>query len=560
MSSVPLPRLESADTDVAVSRHPGVVLVLRFPGRRYHATPWEHHVNEGQVEWPPSPFRLLRALLATGYTKLRWPGSSPPPVARSLIEKLASVLPRYCLPHAVGTHTRHYLPLARFKNAREETALVLDTWAQIDDGTIGVRWEVELNSEELALLGELVRQLGYLGRAESWVEGELLSTDAIDRSFDVHAEAAAPGRGWEQVSLFAPLSPAEYATWREHAVGAAMARLPTANAKGKPLTSAQRSSQIREVQEAHPPDLVACLQVSTGWLNELGWSQPPGTRRVFYWRQSTSLEFAAARPRVQHVKRPSVNFMLLSIATATGNASALPLTKRALPQAELLHRALLSCAGDRPPRALSGRDEQGQPLAGEEAHRHAHLLHLDLDQDGHLDHVLIWAPMGLDAEAQSAVRAVRNTFAKGVKAALRLSVAAAGSARDLVALHPPLKDGLRAVLGSGTTGSNRWRSLTPFVPPRYLKRSGRNALEGQIVAELKSRDLPELSSLQIHDPRSNDEARQYRHFVRSRRFGRSPPVDIGFMLDLTLAEPRQGPIALGYGCHFGLGLFQAIPE
>jgi CRISPR-associated protein Csb2 len=38
-------------------------LRLRFPGGRYHATPWGHHVNEGQVEWPPSPWRLLRALM-----------------------------------------------------------------------------------------------------------------------------------------------------------------------------------------------------------------------------------------------------------------------------------------------------------------------------------------------------------------------------------------------------------------------------------------------------------------------------------------------------------------
>ena len=37
-------------------------LVLTFPWRRYHATPWCRHVNEGVVE--PSPWRLLRALHA----------------------------------------------------------------------------------------------------------------------------------------------------------------------------------------------------------------------------------------------------------------------------------------------------------------------------------------------------------------------------------------------------------------------------------------------------------------------------------------------------------------
>ena len=41
-----------------------VTLKLTFPGGRYHATPWGRHVNEGVPEWPPSPWRLLRALVA----------------------------------------------------------------------------------------------------------------------------------------------------------------------------------------------------------------------------------------------------------------------------------------------------------------------------------------------------------------------------------------------------------------------------------------------------------------------------------------------------------------
>lgn len=59
-------------------------LKLRFPGGRYHATPWGHHVNEGLIEWPPSPWRLLRALIACGFTTQHW--SEVPPLARSLID------------------------------------------------------------------------------------------------------------------------------------------------------------------------------------------------------------------------------------------------------------------------------------------------------------------------------------------------------------------------------------------------------------------------------------------------------------------------------------------
>ena len=42
------------------------ILTFTFPGKRYHATPWGAPVNEAQVEWPPSPWRVCRALLATG--------------------------------------------------------------------------------------------------------------------------------------------------------------------------------------------------------------------------------------------------------------------------------------------------------------------------------------------------------------------------------------------------------------------------------------------------------------------------------------------------------------
>ena len=51
-------------------------LAIRFPLGRYHANPWDRSVNEGAAEWPPSPWRILRALVATWHT--RWPGLPAP--------------------------------------------------------------------------------------------------------------------------------------------------------------------------------------------------------------------------------------------------------------------------------------------------------------------------------------------------------------------------------------------------------------------------------------------------------------------------------------------------
>lgn len=118
------------------------------------------------------------------------------------------------------------------------------------------------------------------------------------------------------------------------------------------------------------------------------------------------------------------------------------------------------------------------------------------------------------------------------------------------------------------------------MPPRFLKPKGRNTLEGQVRAELEVRGLPQPSAVRRLEPsegelvqkrsaypsthttpgrldRSEVElVQRSRHFlVRRGRGGTPPPVDFGFMLELEFPEPLEGPLALGYGSHFGLGLF-----
>src|SRR5438093_9632692 len=96
------------------SRHYSIklttVLELRFPTGRFHATPWGRHVNEGAVEWPPSPWRLLRALIATWHLKNK-SNSVTEPTLRALVAKLAGAIPTYQLPRATAGHTRHYMPI-----------------------------------------------------------------------------------------------------------------------------------------------------------------------------------------------------------------------------------------------------------------------------------------------------------------------------------------------------------------------------------------------------------------------------------------------------------------
>jgi CRISPR-associated protein Csb2 len=123
-------------------------------------------------------------------------------------------------------------------------------------------------------------------------------------------------------------------------------------------------------------------------------------------------------------------------------------------------------------------------------------------------------------------------------------------------LPPPLLYNAERLLGP-IDGSRIWASVTPFVPPRFLKPRGKNALLGQINSELASRRLPEVMTVEV-DP---DLTRKLRHFVRRRTRGRvAPPVDMGYGLRLTFSVPVTGPLLLGYGSHYGLGMFSALPD
>lgn len=77
----------------------------------------------------------------------------------------------------------------------------------------------------------------------------------------------------------------------------------------------------------------------------------------------------------------------------------------------------------------------------------------------------------------------------------------------------------------------------------------------QVIVELSGGGLPEPTEVRAIDPYADVQQLRMRQFIRSRRQGRAAPVDLGFSLSIRFAEPVRGPICLGYGCHFGLGLF-----
>jgi len=521
-------------------------LKIRFPGGRYHATPWGHHVNEGLIEWPPSPWRLLRALIACGFSSQGW--TEIPPVAGQLINKLACVLPSYRLPVASAAHSRHFMPYIEGKT--QKTTLVFDTWANVGDGELLIHWPCELTAEETALLGQLASALGYLGRSESWVEAELLSEGQIDCNAFPHRDGAHPGRQFEQMPLMAAIPPEQYREWQRQQAETALTAFPLPEGNRKPSAKLLRDRE--RAIAPYPPDLLSCLTKDTAWWKQQGWSQPPGAQRVLYWRRGDALQVGVPlSPKRPHYS--TVTTMLLSLTTPSGNRSALPSLTRTLPQAELFHRAIVGRLGKGHEICcpeLTGKDERGNPLR--DHHEHAHTLPVDLDGDGRLDHIIIYAKMGLGDVAQRAIRTLRRTWTKGGVGDLQVAVVGSGDLEVLRRL--PFNCRTEEFLGT-PEGSRVWESATPFVFPRFLKPRGKNTVLGQVNAELASRLLPEVVDVRV-DPILT---RDLRHFVRRRNHGGVPaPVDEGYGLRLVFKEPLKGPLMLGYASHYGLGLFRSL--
>ena len=545
-------------------------LAFRFPAGRYHATPYGHHVNEGLIEWPPSPWRILRALISIAYTSGEWSGARPTAVARRLMERLSAQLPEYYLPPAVGTHSRHYMPLGVIdrRTKVERTTLVFDTWVRVSGQELIVTWtDVDLDRDELAMLVALATNLNYLGRSESWVECRVMGPSEPPPESNCYPEPSArtPDSGWEQVALLASTSVSAFEAWRGEQLGKALADLAFPEGSKPSKTLLNKRAQAAA---PYPIDLLDCLQKDTTWCRSHGWNWPPGSRRVFYWRPIDAVAVRTSKARIAPRLEQRLEAMLLSLTNASRNDHALPPVSRTLPQAELLHRALVgvSTRYGEPPPELTGRDEQRRPLRG--PHEHAHIIPLDLDEDGHLDHVLIWVPMGLGANAQTAIRALRRTFTKGAIEPLRLALMASGELLDFVRLPGIYGTRIARLVSGGTI----WQSATPFVPPRFIKTRGRNTVEGQIRAELCSRGFPDPTVVRQLAPRSPHGApptldpssgsvdtawSRFRHFKVVRRRGPAPPVACGFAIGLEFERPVSGPIVLGYGSHFGLGLFHS---
>lgn len=222
----------------------------------------------------------------------------------------------------------------------------------------------------------------------------------------------------------------------------------------------------------------------------------------------------------------------------------LPRIEETLRIGECFRQAVMSMAGkvlgeDKIPCVLSGHN---LPVGS----RHAHAFYLpeDTNNDGRIDCVTAYLPGGIDRECHRVlVRLTRLWNHTGQKWRVLLET---------------ISDTNTLVSSSTLFGnSSSWTSITPYLHPWHIKKNF--TVEDQLRRECRERDLPEIVQHTrmpvIHINGRELHASDF-HRLRSKR-GLVQPDTRGSFWRIEFAEPVRGPIALGFGCHFGLGMFRA---
>lgn len=466
-------------------------IALRFDLGRYHANPWGAHVNEAAVEWPPSPWRLLRGLFAASRTNV---AIAP---HRDAIDAALTALakghpPVYELPESMIAHTRHYMPSRLYSAANPgETDLVIDAFRALSpEARVAVCWQVDLEPPERKALAAAVPALGYLGRSESVCTAWLLDAGEPER-----IDAA-------------PLA--------EDLVGAEDAEL----------------ADLLCLEEGLD-DPLAALTASVADMRGARTLLPPGALYVTY--RVARREPVAPVPVIRR-EPPTLAWFRLVGASRPGIREAVAVGHHLRAAVQAQHGGGNGKASSP---TFSGR-QGNQPRRDQ--HRHAHYFSTP-DSDGRrIEHVAVWAPEGLGVAEVKALERVHRITLRGLAEPLRVILAAVSRAEDLR---------LPVLLGP----SRRWRSLTPFGLVRHPKlRGGRisDSPAEQIRLELARRGLPEplpgdAGVRLLRGPWL--EFRRSRPGVSRLEAPRVVGAEIEFPGEV------RGPIAIGALSHYGLGLF-----
>jgi CRISPR-associated protein Csb2 len=509
---------------------PTVIRVSLLSGR-YHAHSWGQAQHAmGGPEWPPSPWRLLRAIAAC------WFDAADPPCSVDLRDGIINVLgrsgaPRIWIPKVSFNEIPFYQPATVAKaKGREINSRVLhyDHFAVLAAPDVYFAFDTDLTDEQRSVLSHILSRARYFGRAESRASLGLAQPGQQKPNGHFEATPSAHARGAPTARRNVLVTTPEF-----NAPDLWQVREPS-SAKRKPRSRA-RSDTSPAGSEA-PQHFVEALISAKKPL-------PDGTR----W-----LEYDLPRPAVvQQLPKTRISGAASPVAPAAEIHFRL---FRRVP-IPVLHTVLLARdfrdqAVRRYSRAtgghsvlLSGREQDGSVARG---HRHAYFLPRPTRSSaGFLEQLVVVLPggeRGVDQEVLEAMLGITRLLGRDP--------------------YPVLVVPEEVRSAPTTSNASTWRSLTPFLPPlqhrprrertdpvQQMLRAVEESVE-RTPAQTSLMDrqvVPVLGHLYVPSEPSSESPPRHRITRRA-----------GFAFQLEFLESVHFPPAIGADAHFGLGQFEPV--
>lgn len=515
-----------------------LIIEQRFPSGRFHATRWNQGAfGDAYGEWPPSPWRLLRALAARWFQYARENGESKESeveqrdaLLRPLLAALTSSLPSFYLPSLTwrGAPLKQYQPTSidwtdKSKAAagykKPQTTLLEDHYRAVPpDDPLFWCWEnlPDLEPQQEQLLDQLLERMLYFGRAESY--SRLRRVAAFPEGVEINC------------------------------------RLVDRDAGGM--------TPVLAHSPAHPLDLASLLAATDD--KELAGRSIPQSTNWFYAKLPRRPVITT--PVIHHTRQGG---QMNHLQFAVGGRVFPPLRQWIKVTNRFRGRVLRNLIEEIAPNAQSrydwltpvqreqlalmiGKDGQGHPLRG---HRHTFFL-LWPDENGLPTRLVAWRSTPFtEQEAEAMYTATERPLAWDD-----------GVPEWTVRLVPLPAE---TPLPSGLMGAARvWESATPFVPPAERHRFRKNGREraGESLERLlhkmiqdEGKPIPDkVTILNGYEDAEWVTLHQTRNRRMQKADTRTPWVRPGFRARLEFPQPISAPLILGDSCHFGLGLFLPV--
>ena len=511
-----------------------VVLRQTFPLGRFHANPWRAFPFEDpHGEWPPSPWRLLRAILARSHQLERERGVQCHGWRESLVRAFCTGTVGWRLPPSSwrGPGLRQYQPAtfewdppSRTKTvkgrrvnipgektfrptlARDNFWVIGNIGANVDDAQ-AVWWVMDgdaWSEDQLDWLDASLERMAYFGRAEAITE--------IQRV--------------EQLPTDMP-------------VNCVLEQMPSSGSV--PVLAPTGEATLEQVQAVTDDPLLANSTVPPGacWLHARRPARPP-------------VRLPRSAPRMR--ESPRVIQFAIGTRVSPSRKAVVVLTQRFRGRVirEFLAGSWRRANATRraAARLLTGKEADGSTLRD---HRHPHArfgIFFD-PETGKAARLLVWRDQPFSDDEHRAIL-------QAAEQELQLSFHGAGTRDPWTVRLVPLDSRVSPPMGFGPELYRRWRTVTPYVPPRHMyDRRGRvrsrESLEEQLRLDLSRRGYNTTGLSIVVD----DEMTEWTQIHRPRRNRDDPTNTVrrGYHVALTFDMPVRGPISLGHSAHFGLGLF-----